>query len=222
MVKISLIASLAVLSTVAHASFLQAPIELEQSANIDVQTQYIFACIRGGLAGFTTGLYDNSNETVSSECLGQTTYNHLVQYWGNVMSGDIMQIFKSFGVIYQLGFDIQKTCRTSEIGFEIAGFMLNKTNGVTINSLVTNFQNNIFKLTGAANNIAAVVVDQYTNWGKIDYTKINDATDTFTDLGKSIGQIARTIMGFTKKNSSGGRKPKQALTTPHPFFDFEE
>lgn len=77
MVKISIVASLAVLSTVAHATFLQAPIELEQSAPLDAQTQYLFACIRGGLGGFTTGLYDNSNETVSSECLGQTTYNHL-------------------------------------------------------------------------------------------------------------------------------------------------
>ena len=100
--------------------------------------------------------------------------------------------------------------------------MLNKTNGVTIQSLVQNFQANIFKLTGAANNIAAVIVDQYSNWGKNDYTKINDATSTFSDLGKSIGQVVRTVLGFTKRNSSGGRKPKQALSTPHTFFDLEE
>lgn len=170
------------------------------------------ACIRGAAGGFMQGIYDNSEETVKKECLGENTYKHMYDFKSMLLSGDILQIFKSVGVFYQLSYDIQRTCRANEISFDVMGFCMNKSNNCSVNQLIGNLQGSIFKLTGALNKIAEVLVDEYSNFGKEDLTKLDDAEYTYRQLGTSIGQVSRTILGFTLKNSSGGKKPKPTPT----------
>jgi hypothetical protein len=169
--------------------------------------KYYMACIRGTINGFSQGLYDNSSEGVSKECLNENTYKTILDLNRYIMSGEIIQIFKSIGKFYQIGFDIQKTCRFNELSFEVTGFCLNKSNNCSVNRLIENFTNSIFKLTGAANKIAEVLFNAYINFGHEDLTKYNEASETYTELGKSIGSVTRTMMKFEKRTSSGGKRP---------------
>ena len=95
--------------------------------------------------------------------------------------------------------------------FEVVGFCLNTTNNCSINSLIDNFTKNIFKLTDAANKIVEVIVNQFENAGTIDLTNLSAASQTFSDLGKSIGKVMRQVLGFNKTHSDG-RKPKNPVT----------
>ena len=90
-------------------------------------------------------------------------------------------------------------------------------------------QSNIFKITGAANNIAEVFFESYSNFGHEDVTKVDQASETFTQLGKSFGDVSRTVLSFNKTRSEGGRRkrnpqvPSQKLMGDNQFdFDFEE
>jgi hypothetical protein len=90
-------------------------------------------------------------------------------------SGDFVQIFKSIGKFYQIGFDMQKTCRFAELNYEVTGFLLNKTNNVTMDNIINNFQLNFFTFTDAVNRIAQVFFQEYSNFGKTDLGKVDDA-----------------------------------------------
>jgi hypothetical protein len=72
----------------------------------DAHLKYYFACVRGVSGGFIQGLYDNTTETVSKDCLGDTTFKHMSDLKAMLVSGDILQLFKSVGTVYQLGYDI--------------------------------------------------------------------------------------------------------------------
>jgi hypothetical protein len=132
----------------------------------------------------------------------------------NISSGDILAIFRSFGVFYQFTFQIEKTCRISDMNFEVIGFCLDKANNCSIEGIVDNLSKSIFKLTGAANRIIEVIVNQYTNMGSIDINNLDDAATTYTDLGRSIGSMLRGILGFTHRYPQN-RRPKP---TPRPTF----
>ena len=59
-------------------------------------------------------------------------------------------------------------------------------------------------------------------------TKIDNAVDTYTQLGKSFGDVSRTVIGFTKNHSDGGRRrrnpqtPKMLMGDVHFEFDLDE
>ena len=229
MVKISLIATVGTIllaSSMVSAGFLSSALDmnraqlelesLQQGITFDeAHTKYYMACGRGALDGFIGGFYANDTETISKDCLGESTYKHLNSFFTMLNSGNILEIFKSFGVFYQFSFEVQKSCRSNEISFEVMSFCLNKTNNCTINSITENFQKSLFKLTGAANKIAEVLVNTYQNFGKEDLAKLDDAAATYKELGKSMGQVFRTILGFTK-NIGEGRKPRTPVTPVTP------
>ena len=198
-----------VLATAASGQFLQNTLqglllkntfELDQS-NVNYFDQshvkYYFACIRGGFDGFSQGLYNNASETISSACLDEKTYSHLDEFFTLVNTGKIVEVFKSFGRFYQFSFDVQKSCRFNDISFELAGFCLNKTNNCTVEKIVDNLQKSIFKLTAAANRIVEIIVTDFFSGQTIDLTDIKSAESTYFDLGKSFGQVLRTVIGFT-------------------------
>jgi hypothetical protein len=89
-----------------------------------------------------------------------------------------------------------------------------------------NLQSNIFKITGAANNIAEVFFEAYNNFGHEDVSKVEEATATYTQLGRSFGDVARTVLGFTKNHSDGGRRrrntPAMLMGDAHFEFDLDE
>jgi hypothetical protein len=145
------------------------------------------ACARGGLGGFIQGFYANESETVSKDCLGESTFQKLDQFIKMLESGNLMDVFKSFGKMYQFTYDLQKQCRSNEISFEVVGYCLNKTNDCKIETLIANFQKSLFKLTDAANKIAEVLVTEYQTFPTKDLSKLDDAAETYTSLGKSLG-----------------------------------
>lgn len=169
------------------------------------------ACARGGLDGFFQGFYKNSSEGISSQCLGESTYQHFYQFVSFLTSGQITQIFSSLGKFYQFSFDVQKQCRTNQITFEVMGFCLNSTNNCSISSIIDNFTKNIFSFTTAVTNIAQNVVEVYSGSSKIDIKNLDGASAQFLDMGKSFGDIVRKIIGFTRTQSNM-KKPKKPET----------
>ncbi len=216
MAKISLMATLGLtlaLSTLTQASLLNDGLNFlslqDASSQIDEKhIKYYMACARGGMTGFYQGLYKNDSETISKDCLGETTYQHLHQFFEFLTSGKINELFKSFGVFYQFSYDVQKQCRTNQLSFEVIGFCLNATNNCSINSIINNFSKNIFSFTGTANTIIETVVGIWQDADTVDLSNLEKAASQFQDLGKSFGDIVRRVLGFTKTHSDP-RKPRQ-------------
>ena len=85
-----------------NAHYLMADAPTMDEAHI----KYYMAGARGCLNGFYHGFYGNDSESISTECLGQTTYTHLNQFFTLIQSGKINDLFKSFGQLYQTSYDI--------------------------------------------------------------------------------------------------------------------
>ncbi len=228
MAKISLCLALA-LSIATMATALPS---VEQGVVIkfdEPHVKYYMAIMRGFSDGYGRGLYANESEVTSKECLGEGTYRNIMEFNRFLTSRNFLEIFKSVGKFYQIGFDIQKNCRFNEFNFEVTGFCLNKTNDCKPKTIIANLQTNVFRITGELNSIAAAFFESYDNFGKKDVSKVDEAVVTFTQLGRSIGKTARIILGFTKTRSDGGR-PKRNPSNPralsmgddHFEFDFEE
>lgn len=231
MAKISLIAAVGavlMVSSIVSGSFvseamkpstahLNALVKENEFTLDEAHVKYYMALARGGLNGYRQGFYDNATETISQECLGETTYKHLNTFFTMLNSGKIMEIFKSIGVFYQFSFDVQKQCRSNEMSFDLVGFCLNTTTKCSIPTIVENVQVNIFKLTSAANQIAETAVDYYTNYAKEDITNLNAAATKFTNLGMGLGKMIRTVLGFTL-HEGHGRKPKNPVTPVVSLF----
>jgi hypothetical protein len=226
MAKISL-AILMALATYASAFHL---VESDGKIKFDEpHIKYYMACLRGFSDGYGKGLYKNESEGTSAECLGESTYKNIIEFNKFLTSSNFLEIFKSIGKFYQIGFDIQKSCRFNEISFEVTGYCLNKTHDCTPKTLIANLQSNIFKITGAANNIAEVFFESYSNFGHEDVTKVDQASNTYTQLGRSFGDVSRTVLSFNKTRSEGGRRkrnpqvpPQKLMGDDHYEFDFEE
>ena len=217
MAKISLIATLGLilaLSATTQASVLNdgSSFLLEQADQWDAKhVKYYMAAARGGLNGFFQGFYKNDSEGIAADCLGETTYQHFNTFISLLTSGQITQLFKSVGMFYQFSYDVQKSCRTNQIAFEVVGFCLNSTNNCSIDGIINNFSKNIFTFTGAANTIIQTVVEIYQNSDKVDLTNLDGAAAEFHDIGKNMGDIIRRVLGFTR-TTSNARKPRTPVT----------
>ena len=173
--------------------------------------KYMMASARGFSSGFAQGLFNNRSEIVSKQCMGESVFKNFADFNRFLFSGDFIQIFKSVGKFYQIGFDIQKTCRFNELAFEVTGFILNKTNNITADTLITNFQAQFFTFTDAMNKIAQVLFEEYANSGKQDFSNADESESNYADLGFSIGKVFRTITKFSKTKSDGGKKPRRSM-----------
>ena len=171
----------------------------------------MMASARGFSSGFAQGLYNNRSEVVSKQCMGEQAFKNFADFNRYLFSGDFVQIFKSVGKFYQIGFDMQKTCRFNELAYEVTGFCLNKTNNCTMDNMIVNFQAQFFTFTDAMNKIAQVLFTEYANSGKQDYSNADESESNFTDLGSSMGKVVRTITKFTKTRSDGGKKQKKSI-----------
>ncbi len=93
----------------------------------------------------------------------------------------------------------------------MTGFILNKTNNITADTLITNFQAQFFTFTDAMNKIAQVLFEEYANSGKQDFSNADESESNYADLGFSIGKVFRTITKFSKTKSDGGKKPRRSM-----------
>ena len=211
MVKISQLAIIAATCMIAASASL---LNLEQALpnfTDEKQVKYMMASARGFSSGFAQGLYNNRSEVVSKQCMGEQAFKNFADFNRYLFSGDFVQIFKSVGKFYQIGFDMQKTCRFNELAYEVTGFCLNKTNNCTMDNMIVNFQAQFFTFTDAMNKIAQVLFTEYANSGKQDYSNADESESNFTDLGSSMGKVVRTITKFTKTRSDGGKKQKKSM-----------
>lgn len=166
MVKISQFAVIAATCMIAASASL---LNLEQALpnfTDEKQVKYMMASARGFSSGFAQGLFNNRSEVVSKQCMGEQAFKHFANFNKALFSGDFVNIFKSVGIFYQLGFDMQKTCRFNELAFEITGFCINKTNNCTLDNMILNFQAQFFTFTDAMNKIAQTLFSEYANLGK--------------------------------------------------------
>jgi hypothetical protein len=180
----------------------------------DAHVKYYFSCLNGLQGGFISGFYDNETETVSAECLGEQTFKTSSQLVHDISSGNIADIFKSFNLIYQTSYLVQKTCRTNEISYQVVGYCLNASTSCNPQSISENFVNNIFKITAQLNEVVAVIVKEYESAGSVDLTNLKKANSDFHELGQALGQIARVLIGFPY-HSGIEKKP---YVPPTPTF----
>ena len=108
MVKFAQIAALATTCLVAFTSAAQLNVE---SNGFEIFTderfvKYYMSCIRGFNDGFAQGLFNNKDERVPKECLGESTYRNYIDLNRFLTSGNFIEVFKSIGKFYQIGFDI--------------------------------------------------------------------------------------------------------------------
>ena len=214
MVKIStsLVGVLLLATLSAASSINDAPLLQQSSANWTVLTDtphitYYFAATRGAYNGFRTGFYNNASEALSQDCLGATTIATLNQFIQMITSMDIMQMIRAFGSFYQVGFQIQNSCKFNQIEFDVIGFCLNSTNNCTVDNLIANGESSFFQMTGVLNNVAATAVELYFGFNTININDLVTAASTFSSLGNGLGKVCRTVLGFTATMSSGARKP---------------
>lgn len=123
----------------------------------------------------------------------------------NITSGDILAIFRSFGVFYQFGFSIERSCRLSDTNFEMISYCLDKKNGCSLEKIVDNLSKSIFKITGFANRIIELGVNQFSDVSKIDITKPDGYAQSYRELGNSFGELVRGILGYTPNSPQNTR-----------------
>jgi hypothetical protein len=211
MVKISQFALIAATCMIAASASLLNVEQVLPDFSDEKHVKYMMASARGFSSGFAQGLFNNRSEIVSKQCMGESVFKNFADFNRFLFSGDFIQIFKSVGKFYQIGFDIQKTCRFNELAFEVTGFILNKTNNITADTLITNFQAQFFTFTDAMNKIAQVLFEEYANSGKQDFSNADESESNYADLGFSIGKVFRTITKFSKTKSDGGKKPRRSM-----------
>ena len=105
MAKISLCLALAL----SFATLATAFPSLEQGVVIkfdEPHVKYYMAVLRGFSDGYGRGLYSNESEVTSKECLGESTYRNIMEFNRFLTSKNFLEIFKSVGKFYQIGFDI--------------------------------------------------------------------------------------------------------------------
>ena len=212
MVKISLASAVLALTTVsvAQASFLSKAFEvsakfLQQDPSTPVNKfdephmKYYLACGSGYMGGLISGFYANKSETVSAQCMGQSTLDSINDFKRDITSGHIQQIFQSFNVFYQAAFQVQTQCRMNEVQHEVMAFCLDPATpgNCSFNTLQQNFLGNLFKITAALNYIASDIVQEYTT--NVDITKVDltVAKADWQNLGEQVGAVVRTVFGYT-------------------------
>ena len=121
----------------------------------------------------------------------------MANFIANISSGDILAIFRSFGVFYQFGFSIERSCRISDINFEIISYCIDKKNGCSIEKIVDNLSKSIFKITGFANRIIELGVNQFADISKINISNPDEYAQSYRELGMSFGELVRGILGYT-------------------------
>jgi thymidylate synthase len=82
--------------------------------------------------------------------------------------------------------------------FLVTVYYLYKTHDCTLKTLITNMKTNIFKITRAAKNIAEVFFESYSNIGRENITKIDQVSNTITQLGRNASVISHTVLSFNK------------------------
>lgn len=182
----------------------------------DAHVKYYFACGNGYMGGFLSGFYDNNTETVSSDCLGESTFKIMENLIDDATSGNLADIFRSFNSFYQTAYLVQKSCRTNEISYQVVGYCLNASTSCNPQSISDNLVSNIFKITGSLNEVVAVLVKEYENAGTVDLANLDKAKKDFNDLGMAIGQIVRVLTGFPYH--TGVEKKPYTPPTPAPQF----
>lgn len=110
MVKISQFAVLAATCALAYSAS-ATQFNLEQQLDFRIFTdekivKYYMSCVRGFADGYAQGLYGNREERVPKTCLDENTYKNYIDLNKFLASGNILEIFKSIGKFYQIGFDI--------------------------------------------------------------------------------------------------------------------
>ena len=190
---------------------------LQQASNDDPQKmKYFMVCSRGLVSGFAQGLYNNQSEVVSKKCMSETTYKNFIELGAYVNSDNYVALFMASAKVYQIGFELQKSCRFNELTFEVFAFCMNETNNCTQASIANNVMGDFFEITDTMNKIAEVMFNEYFNPNsKVDYTLIADSELRYEALGKSLGKIVRSATKFPKTRSDGKvnrrlkpRKPK--------------
>jgi hypothetical protein len=116
------------------------------------KVMYYFSASRGFLDGFIKGLYNNNTEAISTSCMDQSTLDKILKISSVLESGDVMELFKSLSLVYQVTFTFDKKCRLQEIGYELTTWCVRAN--CSVDTIGANFAKNIFAFTGALNEIA--------------------------------------------------------------------
>eukprot|EP00347_Sterkiella_histriomuscorum_P014144 403361995 len=158
--------------------------------NVTLMRYYVTA-VRGSLQGFQQGILNNKTFSLNPQCLDETFIGSFIKIEDAVSAFDIGRLFGSMGDIYQIGYNLDKSCNFNEL-FYMLGQYCYKTN-CNFDDIQKNLLSNLFTLTGSINNIADLM---FSNGKTQDLTDLSTCFTTFNGVGSDVGKIFRAILKF--------------------------
>ena len=119
---------------------------------------YYFSAIAGALQGFEQGLYANKNIAIPTSCLDQATLNTFLSLYKVTSAKTAFKLPTEASLIFQLAYLLNTNCLTNELTNDL--FIHTFSGAVTPEELFTNTQSNLFKLTGAINEIFSMFFNE--------------------------------------------------------------
>ena len=141
-----------------------------------IQVQFYMACARGAIDGFSRGLYKNESEGIPNECMSATTVKDVVEVKEILQSGDILKLFQSVSLLYQLAFIFEKECKVRDITYEVSTWCLRaEGNPCKSDKLINNFSQNIFVLAEALTEASQIIYEVIIVGGALNYADTEEA-----------------------------------------------
>ena len=89
--------------------------------------RYYVTAFRGALQGFQKGMLNNSTFKLKTSCLDDSFVTSFITIEDALSAGDIGGVFKQMGNIYQIAYNLDKSCNFNELSY-LLGQYCYKTN----------------------------------------------------------------------------------------------
>lgn len=130
-IKYAILSTIMVASTLATTPVLQNPFPLQQDWSPNglnvTEMRYYLTAFRGLLQGFQQGMLNNASFTLNAACLDDSFITSMINIENALSAGDIGGLFAQMSSIYQIGYNLDKSCNFNELFF-LLGQYCYKTN----------------------------------------------------------------------------------------------
>lgn len=89
--------------------------------------KYYVTAFRGALQGFQKGMLNNNTFKLKAACLDETFVSSFIKIEDALSAGDIGKLFAQVGEIYQVAYNLDKSCNFNELTY-LLGQYCYKTN----------------------------------------------------------------------------------------------
>ena len=147
---------------------------------------------RGALQGWYRGFYKDYDWEIPQKCFGRTAVTQIywLKHFGQDMSLD--NFGKSLGLLYNLYYTFDYDCTLEDWLYDLSQFCFD--HNCSPEKLLENNMGKVFQVTGALNALAAIYYEEEP------HKDLHMAWfERFSDIGKSVGKLARYATDFDPK-----------------------